>query len=259
MCRKIAIALVTILMLLMAPMTVFAAAPSVQEVETLITQIGTVTRENRSAVEKAVNAYNQLDDEMKAQVSNFEVLAEAQQILGVKDAIAKLNRMHDKVENTIVMISPYTEKNEAEGLPITAPVLMFVEPYERPFLVMVVEYAGKEHLWMNVIKIRAGENKYEYYYNDFSITDSGETKVKNKTVSLERGIRLVTDNDYNMFTDVLSSKEAIVRFAKANYESIEKLCDYTVTNEDRQAITDVLNAYNLMCSVSPEVLHKALE
>ena len=38
----------------------------------------------------------------------------------------------------------------------------------------------------------------------------------------------------------------------------EKILDYTITNEDRQAITDVLNAYNLMCSVSPDVLRKAL-
>ena len=52
-------------MLMVMPMGAFAAVPSVQEVETLIAQIGTVTRENRSAVEKAVNAYNQLDDASK--------------------------------------------------------------------------------------------------------------------------------------------------------------------------------------------------
>lgn len=61
--RKISAILVTALIMLMVmPMGAFAAVPSVQEVETLIAQIGTVTRENRSAVEKAVNAYNQLDD-----------------------------------------------------------------------------------------------------------------------------------------------------------------------------------------------------
>ena len=97
--RKISAILVTVLIMLMVmPMEVFAAVPSVQEVETLIAQIGTVTRENRSAVEKAVNAYNQLDDASKAGVSNFDVLAEAQQILGIKDALAKLNIDHDKVE-----------------------------------------------------------------------------------------------------------------------------------------------------------------
>lgn len=70
--RKISAILVTALIMLMVmPMGAFAAVPSVQEVETLIAQIGTVTRENRSAVEKAVNAYNQLDDASKAGVSNL--------------------------------------------------------------------------------------------------------------------------------------------------------------------------------------------
>ena len=53
--RKISAILVTVLIMLMVmPMGAFAAVPSVQEVETLIAQIGTVTRENRSAVENAV-------------------------------------------------------------------------------------------------------------------------------------------------------------------------------------------------------------
>ena len=147
--RKISAILVTVLiMLTVMPMEAFAAVPSVQEVETLIAQIGTVTRENRSAVEKAVNAYNQLDDASKAGVSNFDVLAEAQQILGIKDALAKLNIDHDKVENSIVMVSPYTVNNESVGQSVMAPAIIFVEQYDRPLLAMAVEYIGEEHLWM---------------------------------------------------------------------------------------------------------------
>ena len=257
--RKISAILVTVLIMLMVmPMGAFAAVPSVQEVETLIAQIGTVTRENRSAVEKAVNAYNQLDDASKAGVSNFDVLAEAQQILGIKDALAKLNIDHDKVENSIVMVSPYTVNNESVGQSVMAPAIIFVEQYDQPLLAMAVEYIGEEHLWMNVVKVRAGENKYEYYYGDFPLTDAGEEKIKNKTVAVETGTRIATDNDYNMFMNILNAKEAIVRFSNVNYGRVMKSYDYTITNEDLQAITDVLNAYNLMCSVSPDVLRKAL-
>ena len=249
--RKISAILVTVLiMLTVMPMGAFAAVPSVQEVETLIAQIGTVTRENRSAVEKAVNAYNQLDD--------FDVLAEAQQILGIKDALAKLNIDHDKVENSIVMVSPYTVNNESIGQSVMAPAIIFVEQYDQPLLAMAVEYIGEEHLWMNVVTVRAGENKYEYYYGDFLITDASEEKIKNRTVARETGARIATDNDYNMFMNILNAKEAIVRFSNVNYGRVMKSYDYTITNEDRQAITDVLNAYNLMCSVSPDVLRKAL-
>ena len=71
-------------------LNVLAAAPTVQEVEHTIDQIGTVTRENRKAVEKAVEAYSQLDNDQKSEVSNFGTLAEAQQVLGIQDAVAKL-------------------------------------------------------------------------------------------------------------------------------------------------------------------------
>ena len=65
----------------------YAAASPAQatpeSVISLINQIGTVTRSRRPAIVAALNAYNQLDDASKAQVSNFSVLADAQQILGL--------------------------------------------------------------------------------------------------------------------------------------------------------------------------------
>ena len=63
---------------------------------------------------------------------------------------------------------------------------------------------------------------------------------------------MAEDFDIDLLRDALSSKEAIFRFS--GYEDY----DYVLTPQNRQAITDVLNAYNLMCSVSPEVLRKAL-
>ena len=111
MIRKFTAAFMAMMILLMLmPSSAFAAEPSVQEVEALIAQIGTVTRENRSAVERAVDAYSQLDDTAKAEVSNFTVLAEAQQILGIKDALAKLDVKYDKVEGNYTITSPYALK-----------------------------------------------------------------------------------------------------------------------------------------------------
>ena len=60
------------------------------------------------------------------------------------------------------------------------------------------------------------------------------------------------DFDIELLRDALSSQEAIFRFS--GYQNY----DYVLTQQNRQAITDVLNAYNLMCSVSPDVLRKAL-
>ena len=79
---------------------------TVAQVESLINQIGTVTTARRPAIVAAVNAYNELDDASKAQVSNFAVLAEAQQVLGLKDALAKLKISYDKVEDARSYVSP---------------------------------------------------------------------------------------------------------------------------------------------------------
>ena len=57
------------------------SAVTPEQVEALISQIGTVTRSRRAAIVAALDAYNQLDDAGKAAVTNFGVLAEAQQIL----------------------------------------------------------------------------------------------------------------------------------------------------------------------------------
>ena len=75
------------------------SAVTPEQVEALISQIGTVTRSRRAAIVAALDAYNQLDDAGKAAVTNFGVLAEAQQILGIQDALAKCNVNYDAVED----------------------------------------------------------------------------------------------------------------------------------------------------------------
>ena len=257
MYKKVVAALAMIFAMLFVSIGAFAASPAVQEVEALISQIGTVTRENRSAVESAVNAYNQLDEASKAAVSNYAVLAEAQQVLGIKDALAKLGVEYDKVQNSAAMRSPYSDKNEESGTCVFAPMLCIYEEYDFPVLFTLFEYIGQEHLGVDSIVVRAGDYKYQYGIKDFVKLGSEEQKIKNRTVAVEYGMRVATDYDYNMFMDILSSIESIVRFSRL-YHGEFACQDYTITNEDRQAITDVINAYNLMCSVSPEVMRKAL-
>lgn len=88
---------------------------TVAAVENLISQIGTVTTARRPAIVAAVNAYNELDDASKAQVSNFAVLAEAQQVLGLKDALAKLKISYDKVEDARSYVSPTEDRLSNQG------------------------------------------------------------------------------------------------------------------------------------------------
>ena len=83
------------------------SAVTPEQVEALISQIGTVTRSRRAAIVAALDAYNQLDDAGKAAVTNFGVLAEAQQILGIQDALAKCNVNYDAVEDYWAIPTPH--------------------------------------------------------------------------------------------------------------------------------------------------------
>lgn len=252
--RKISAILVTVLIMLMVmPMGAFAAVPSVQEVETLIAQIGTVTRENRSAVENAVNAYNQLDDASKAGVSNFDVLAEAQQILGIKDALAKLNIDHDKVEDSRIISSSKVGKALGEGKCSVTAIIYTYANQEEPSLAVSFIYIGDKPLDANKIVVRIGDNKYTYNQDAFATIKRDVVRIDSGAIKCaEYYGTWAEDFDINLLRDALSSQEAIFRFS--GYQNY----DYVLTQQNRQAITDVLNAYNLMCSVSPDVLRKAL-
>ena len=245
--RKISAILVTVLIMLMVmPMGAFAAVPSVQEVETLIAQIGTVTRENRSAVEKAVNA-------SKAGVSNFDVLAEAQQILGIKDALAKLNVEHDRVENNYTISDSYVESTLNTGLCMIAPSIRVYGDRDELVLMISFVYVGDELLNANRVIVRVGDNKYTYNQDAFSAIGRDICKINTGKLKWVEGfVTRAEDFDIELLRDALSSQEAIFRFS--GYQNY----DYVLTQQNRQAITDVLNAYNLMCSVSPDVLRKAL-
>lgn len=260
MFRKFVAAFVAIMILLMlAPTSAFAAEPSVQEVEALIAQIGTVTRENRSAVERAVDAYSQLDDATKAEVSNFAVLAEAQQILGIKDSLSKLDVKHDKVEGDYMITSPYVFQEIDKGDCNVSPVVCVDDEDEMPWMVIMYHYTGDTFIWADSIVVRADENKYTYDSPAFYHSMRENAKISSgKVKSMEMLATLAEDFDIALLRDALSAEETIFRFKGHAPWGDSTQYDYILTAANRQEITDVLNAYDLMRSVSPEVLRKAL-
>lgn len=259
MIRKFTAAFMAMMILLMlAPSSAFAAEPSVREVEALIAQIGTVTRENRSAVERAVDAYSRLDDAAKAEVSNFKVLAEAQQILGIKDALTKLNIEYDYVENDYTISSPQALKELDEGNCNVNPV-MYVNNDGVPWLAIVYHYVGDEFIWMDSVVVRTDENKYTYEQGAFYYSHMESVRVRSgKMKCMEIAAVIVEDFDIGLLRDVSRAEKTVIRFkGKAPSGNVTQY-DYVLTQENWQEITDVLNAYDLMCAASPEVLYKAL-
>ena len=62
------------------------------------------------------------------------------------------------------------------------------------------------------------------------------------------------DSEVEWLRNLLSADTVIMRFEGTDYSKF----DYTWTVQDRQAITDIIDLYNLLKAVTPEVREKAL-
>lgn len=260
--RKAAASLCAVMMVASVPAPALAASPvtdtstveleqcnamSVAEVENLINQIGTVTTARRPAIVAALNAYNELDDAGKAQVSNFAVLEEAQQVLGLKDALARLKINYDRVEDSRSYVSPVEEKLANQGTSFLLPFFVNTGTND-PAMFFIGACSGKKYVYADEIIIRAGDYKYSYEI-DWTDSDRGYDGKNFWEVFSFYG----DAQDIQWFKNILSADEIIIRY-KGDGGSI----DHTMKPEERQAITDVLNAYDLFLAASPTVRAKAL-
>lgn len=248
-------ALFLMVLLMIFPLCVSAAAPTVQEVESLIASIGTVSRENRTAVEQAVNAYYQLDEAAKSQVSNYAVLAEAQQILGIQDALAKLTHEHDNVDEIDTWFSPLVEGNDNIAM-VPAIYFDYFDGPGYPIMALMFYYEGDDFITLSSAKVRT--DGYRYTLGSFDFIDA-TTEIKDKKIiHYSYGFSLVEEFEYNMLLDVLDSEEVIVRLIGNAAQKLPVTVDYTLTESDYEAINDTMYAYHLMCQADYSTLLKAI-
>lgn len=217
-----------------------------EQVVALIGQIGTVTTASRPSIVAALTAYNQLDDTGKAAVSNYAVLAEAQQVLGIKDALAKCDAYFDKVQREWDVNAPFAYECDRNGNCYILPWFQIHENSGQYDIYPGVEflYQGDENVVMEKVIVRAGDSLEDFPaagpYTDIEPCS-------------ELTVHTLSADGVQWMHNILSQPEIIVRF-----KGTIGTHDYTVTPENRQAITDVLNAYDLLNAATPEVWAKAL-
>ena len=112
-------------------------------------------------------------------------------------------------------------------------------------------YMGSSELDIYDIILRGGDYKYTYVC-DYDNSDYGYDKELGKwfawaTFEME-------DSEVEWLRNLLSADTVIMRFEGTDYSKF----DYTWTVQDRQAITDIIDLYNLLKAVTPEVREKAL-
>ena len=226
-----------------------AATP--EQVEALIGQIGTVTRDSRPAIVAALDAYNQLDDAGKAAVSNFAVLAEAQQILGIKDALAKCSVEYDAVEDDWTIKTPHYESITKRLTCGMGPWLYVWNNGENLAFEESFAYFGTEKMDIDTIVLRGGDYKYTYTCG-YDNSDYGYDKKLSRWFAIASfGME---DSEVDWLRNLLSAQTIIMRFTGVDYTKV----DYTWTPQDRQAVTDIINLYDLLKAATPEIREKAL-
>ena len=112
------------------------------------------------------------------------------------------------------------------------------------------------------IWVEIDTDNYRYTYgNTTFITDVQKEKLtispNGDEKTEEAAIRLVTEDDLDALVDIVESEEVELTFAKYNTAK-PVFVECEMPEEDRQAITDVLNAYYLYLNASEKVRAKAL-
>lgn len=177
--------------------------------------------------------------------------AEAQQILGIQDALAKCNVNYDAVEDCWAITTPHDDSIDKRKTCGIGPNLYIWDKGNTIVFWEDFTYMGSSELDIDDIILRGGDYKYTYIC-DYDNSDYGYDKELGKwfawaTFEME-------DSEVEWLRNLLSADTVIMRFEGTDYSKF----DYTWTVQDRQAITDIIDLYNLLKAVTPEVREKAL-
>ena len=176
---------------------------------------------------------------------------EEAQVQALKAAIAKVNVKYDEVEQDWTIEAPHFKnlsKRKSCGL---SPILYVYNDANDVAFYEQFSYIATSKIDVDEIVIRAGDEKYTYTC-DYDNSDLGyDTKMGRwwavATFDME------TD-EIDWLREMLSAETIIMRFTGVDYTQY----DYTWTADDRQAVTDMVNLYDLMVAASPEVRARAL-
>lgn len=212
----------------------------IAEVEAIIDNIGDVTVEDEELIESAHKMFDALSPENASKVSNTAALDAADDALAdakQKQAQALLSKMtleEDKVRG----LKFYTHKAE----PYYADTRCFVLPYigqekSRSWLCAKYHYTNDDWVFFESITFAVDDERYYKFFSygeSVRDNDGGEVWEYVNTAN-------VTESDIEMFWAIANSTETIVRFQGDEYHY-----DFTVSAKDKQAIRDVLTAYEAL-------------
>ena len=215
-------------------------AAAAKEIDAVIQALpAEVTIDQLQAVMDARSAYNMADEDVKKLVTQLPHLEELETKLAEQKkaaADAALAKMTAEVEEVRGMTFYYSKV-----WPYYSDTRSYVLPYigttkDDTWLRLVYHYTGDDWVFFTNVTVSVdGEN----YYRTFSYYD---VERDNEYGNVWEWIDLQPDDsDVKMLRAIAASEKTIVRFEGDTYWS-----DLVVTAEDKAAITEILDTYELM-------------
>lgn len=175
---------------------------------------------------------------------------EEAQVQALKTAIAKVNVKYDEVQQSWEFDSPIYDKAEKNKTCCLSPWIYIFDGCKDVYFDEDFSYNGNSEIPLDTLYIRAGDYLYTYEcdpdYTDYAYDTDKEVWWALSNFEME-------PSEIDWLRNVLGEKKIITRYYGAGAQY-----DYTWTADDRQAVTDMVNLYDLLVAASPEVRARAL-
>ena len=176
---------------------------------------------------------------------------EEAQVQALKAAIAKVNVKYDEVLRSWQFNSPIYDKAEKNKTCCLSPWIYIFDGCKDVYFDEDFSYNGSSCIDLNTVYVRAGDNLYTYEcdpdYTDYAYDTDQKVWWAFSNFEME-------PSEIDWLREMLSAKTIITRYSGASGAQY----DYTWTADDRQAVTDMVNLYDLLVAASPEVREKVL-
>lgn len=215
----------------------------VQYATDAINNIGTVTLSSKEKIIDAQKLYSKLNTDERAAVANYDKLKEARKKLDElqkqeedrirQQAVAKMRTVTDKVQG----ITWYYPNSFPMYINSRSNVLPYIgKDNYSTWLRLRINYAGSRWVFFESVIFAVDGDNYYKTYDYFDVSRDNAGSMVGEYVDFNP-----TEEDIAMLKTIADSDETIVRFQGQDYYS-----DLTVSSTDKQAIKDVLAAYEVL-------------
>lgn len=218
---------------------------AVAEVEEAIGKIGNVTLESNEVVSAAEDLYNDLTSDERAKVGNASTLTVAvAELKELKKGVAEqllggMRKEEDRIEN-LSFYYPKAWRFYANGN-WAADIRCFILPYlgrsgDETWLRLVYNYTDDDWVFYKKVIVVADGERFVQSFKYFDIVHDNEAGDVWEYIDTEVGAY-----EEEMLWAIANSEETLVRFEGDDYYH-----DFTVNSTDKQAIKDIMNAYDAL-------------